>query len=124
MTMPNELSGKVALVTGGTKGTGKAIADRLLAAGAQAIITARNEPVIYDENLHFISADLSRAEGTDKVVAEVRSKYGKLDILVNSLGGSETPAGGFSALTDEHWKRLCRPTCLLRSDWIGVFCRR
>ncbi|WP_256377599.1 SDR family NAD(P)-dependent oxidoreductase [Pedobacter sp. KBS0701] len=38
------------------------------------------------------------------MVAEVLSKYGKLDILVNSLGGSETPAGGFNALTDEHWE--------------------
>jgi NAD(P)-dependent dehydrogenase (short-subunit alcohol dehydrogenase family) len=108
----NELSGKVALVTGGTKGTGKAIADRLLAAGAQVIITARNKPGMLNENLYFISADLSKAEGTDKVVAEVLSKYGKLDILVNSLGGSETPAGGFAALTDEHWEETLQTNLL------------
>jgi len=112
LNFDNELSGNVALVTGGTKGTGKAIAERLLAAGAQVIITARNEPGVYDENLHFIPADLSRPEGTDKVVAEVLAKYGKLDILVNSLGGSETPAGGFSALTDEHWEETLQTNLL------------
>ncbi|WP_224995136.1 SDR family NAD(P)-dependent oxidoreductase, partial [Cesiribacter sp. SM1] len=66
----NELSGKTALVTGGTKGAGKAIADRLLQAGARVIITARNAPEKPDEKLHFISADLSKAEGTQKVVEE------------------------------------------------------
>ncbi len=40
----NELSGKIALVTGGTKGAGRAIAERLLQAGATVIITARNAP--------------------------------------------------------------------------------
>ena len=67
----NELSGKIALVTGGTKGTGKAIAERLLKAGASVIITARNAPENANENLHFISADLSHTAGTQKVVTEV-----------------------------------------------------
>ena len=67
----NELSGKIAMVTGGTKGTGKAIAERLLAAGAQVIITARNQPEEPNEKLYFISADLSKSAGTEKVVTEV-----------------------------------------------------
>src|SRR5215217_1358980 len=108
----NELSGKTALVTGGTKGTGCAIAERLLAAGATVIITARNQPETINENLHFIAADLSKPKGTEKVVAEVLSKFGKLDILVNSLGGSETPAGGFSVLTDHHWEATLQANLL------------
>jgi NAD(P)-dependent dehydrogenase (short-subunit alcohol dehydrogenase family) len=44
MDYQNELSGRIALVTGGTKGAGKAIAERLLQAGATVIITARNAP--------------------------------------------------------------------------------
>eukprot|EP01136_Pigoraptor_vietnamica_P033943 Opistho-1_new@97348 len=107
-----ELSGKIALVTGGTKGTGKAIAERLRAAGAQVIITARNAPETPDESLHFISADLSKPEGTAKVATEVLSKFGKLDILINSLGGSETPAGGFANLTDEHWEETLHTNLL------------
>jgi NAD(P)-dependent dehydrogenase (short-subunit alcohol dehydrogenase family) len=100
----NELSGKIALVTGGTKGAGKAIAERLLKAGATVIITARNAPEEANENLHFISADLSVSAGTQKVVDEVLAKYDRLDILVNNLGGSETPGGGFAVLKGEDWE--------------------
>ena len=103
MDYNNELNGKIALVTGGTKGAGKAIADRLVQAGATVIITARNTPEDLTKNLHFIAADLSTGSGTQKVVDEVLSKYKKLDILVNNLGSSSTPAGGFSALNDEDW---------------------
>jgi NAD(P)-dependent dehydrogenase (short-subunit alcohol dehydrogenase family) len=100
----NELSNKTALVTGGTKGAGKAIAERLFAAGATVIVTARNPPEIMNEKIHFIAADLSKAEGTQKVVDEVLSTFENLDILINTLGGSETKGGGFSVLTDEDWE--------------------
>ena len=100
----NELSGKIALVTGGTKGAGKAIAERLLRASATVIITARNAPEKANEKLHFISADLSEPTGTQKVVDEILATYQKLDILVNNLGGSETPGGGFAVLTDQDWE--------------------
>ncbi len=99
----DELSGKITLVTGGTKGAGRAIAERLVQAGATVVITARNAPEKESSQLHFIAADLSKAEGTAKVVSEVLSTYGRLDILVNNLGSSTTPAGGFASLTDEDW---------------------
>ncbi|MDR3023486.1 SDR family oxidoreductase [Chryseobacterium sp.] len=108
----NELQNKIALVTGGTKGTGKAIAERLLNAGATVIITARNAPEKPDENLHFISADLSKSEGTKKVVSEVLQKFGKLDILINTLGGSEAPGGGFAVLNDEDWEHSIQTNLL------------
>jgi len=44
---------------------------------------------------------LSHSSGTQKVVTEVLEKYGKLDILVNNLGGSETKGGGFAVLNDQ-----------------------
>lgn len=104
MNYNTELNGKIALVTGGTKGAGRAIAERLLHAGATVIITARNAPEQSNKSLHFISADLSREEGTQKVVKEVLEKYKKLDILVNNLGSSETPGGGFAVLSDKDWE--------------------
>lgn len=100
----NELTGKIALVTGGSKGAGKAIADRLLKAGATVIITARNKPEEDNNDIYFISADLSKPEGTRKVVAEILEKFGRLDILVNNMGGAETPGGGFAVLSDADWE--------------------
>lgn len=99
----NELSGKIALVTGGTKGAGKAIAERLKAAGATVIITARNKPERPDSEFYFVSADLSGSDDAEKLISEVLSTYGRLDILVNNLGSSTTPAGGFSALSIDDW---------------------
>jgi NAD(P)-dependent dehydrogenase (short-subunit alcohol dehydrogenase family) len=101
----NELSGKVALVTGGTKGAGKAIAERLKAAGATVIVTARNRPEQGDPDIHFIPADLSQRGAADIVTREILECFGRLDILINNLGASETPAGGFAVLTDEHWEK-------------------
>lgn len=108
----NELNGKIALVTGGTKGLGKATAERLQKAGATVIITARNESEDENSKLHFIPSDLSKAEGAQKVVSEVLSTYGRLDILVNNLGSSVTPAGGFAALTDEDWESTLQANLL------------
>jgi NAD(P)-dependent dehydrogenase (short-subunit alcohol dehydrogenase family) len=100
----NELSGKIALVTGGSKGTGRAIAERLLQAGAIVIITARNEPRQVNGKLHFIASDLSKSAGAAKVVSKILQQFGRLDILINNMGGSETKGGGYAALSDEDWE--------------------
>lgn len=102
--MEKELIGKVALVTGGTKGIGRAIAERLSEAGAVVIVTARSRPLEIHIKHHFIAADLTIANETDKVVSEVNEKFGSVDILVNNIGGSTSPPGGFGSLTDEHWE--------------------
>lgn len=99
-----ELQNKIALVTGGTKGAGNAIAQRLAAAGATVVITARNAPDELPAGMHFVPADLSTVDGTDKVVGEVLRRYGRLDILINNMGGSETASGGFAALQQNDWE--------------------
>lgn len=112
MNMYNELSGQIALVTGGTKGTGKAIAERLALAGAKVIITARNKSEDVNPGFHFIPADLSKPEDTEKLTAVILAEYGRIDILINNLGGSETPGGGFAALSDEHWSETLQTNLL------------
>ena len=107
-----ELSGKIALVTGGTKGIGQAIANRLAAAGAKVIVTARNAPEEKDERFEFIAADLSTSTGTRIVADRVAEQYGQIDILVNNLGGSDTPMGGFSAQGDDDWERTIQTNLL------------
>ncbi len=99
----NELAGKTALVTGGTRGIGYAIGERLKNAGATVILAARNSQEI-PEGFHFISTDLSKAEGARIVIDEVQTKFNGVDILVNNLGGSKTPGGGFKVLSDENWE--------------------
>ncbi|WP_415324972.1 SDR family oxidoreductase [Chryseobacterium sp. MMS23-Vi53] len=98
-----DLTSKIALVTGGTKGIGKAIADRLSESGATVIVTARNQP---KEELHhhFIASDLTNSEDVSHLVTEISEKFGSVDILIDNIGGLSTPGGGFSNLTDEHWE--------------------
>ncbi|MEO6282899.1 MAG: SDR family oxidoreductase [Dyadobacter sp.] len=100
----SELKGKIALVTGGTKGIGKGIADRLAQAGAKVIVTARNHPGDVDLQHHFIAADLTVASETARVIGKINEKFGTIDILINNMGGSTSPSGGFGALTDLHWE--------------------
>jgi len=97
------LDGKIALVTGGTKGIGKAIADRLADAGATIIVTARSQPADANQSYHFIAADLAKVGESDKLANEINEKFGKVDILINNIGGTSSPGGGFGTLTHEHW---------------------
>jgi NAD(P)-dependent dehydrogenase (short-subunit alcohol dehydrogenase family) len=97
------LEGKTALVTGGTKGIGKAIADRLAQSGATVIVTARNLPDNSDLQHQFIAADLTKADQVAAFVNELNEKFGGVDILVNNIGGLTTPGGGYETLSDEHW---------------------
>src|SRR5438093_5353519 len=102
----NEFNGKRALVTGGTAGIGKAVVDRLLDGGAIVITTARNKTKNdKSTKLNFIQADLSTSEGCGKVVKEVISLFNGVDILINVVGTSTAPSGGFIMLSDEEWQK-------------------
>lgn len=102
---PEEFSGKRVLVTGGTKGAGQATARRFAIAGARVAIAARSAPSAATEATLVIEADMTTAEGTDKVAAAVLREFGGVDIIAHNLGGSSAPAGGFAALSDAHWKQ-------------------
>lgn len=103
MSFDLQLQGRRALVTGGTKGVGAAVVQALLDAGAQVMTTARSVPAHAPEGVIHMAADLSTAEGAAAVAQRVREHWGGVDILINVLGGSSAPGGGFAALDDAHW---------------------
>ncbi|MEU7629917.1 SDR family oxidoreductase [Nocardia sp. NPDC049220] len=100
----DSLHGRRALVTGGTKGAGAAIARRLARAGATVLVTARSRPDGMASEA-FIAADLTTSDGVSAVVAETQHRLGGIDILVSNLGGSAAPAGGFAVLGEDDWNR-------------------
>jgi len=100
----NEFTGKRILVTGGTKGIGEAVVNRLQRGGGTVLATARNMPASGNPE-QFIQADASTRAGADHVVKAALERLGGLDILINSLGGSSAPSGGALALNDEIWQQ-------------------
>jgi NAD(P)-dependent dehydrogenase (short-subunit alcohol dehydrogenase family) len=105
MTFDLQLAGRRALVTGGTKGIGAAVVEALRDAGAQVVTTARSVPAQRAEGVHYLAADLSTPEGASSVADSVLRQLGGIDILINVLGGSSAPGGGFAALDDAAWSK-------------------
>ncbi|MDX3853967.1 SDR family oxidoreductase [Streptomyces sp. AK02-01A] len=99
------LTGKRALVTGGTKGMGAAIAQRLAHGGATVLVSARSLPDGCPAPELFVQADVSTAEGTSRLAAQALERLGGVDVLVNNVGGSDAPSGGFAVLGDEEWDK-------------------
>lgn len=99
---PTEFAGKRVLISGGSKGLGRATVDRFLAGGARVMTSARGalEPI---DGVEFVQADLTTAEGGEALAKAALERLGGVDILAHVLGGSTTPGGGFVALTDDHW---------------------
>ncbi len=90
-----DLTGKVAIVTGGSRGIGKDMAEGLAEAGASLMLCARRESWLNETLTEFrekgfqaegILADVAKAEDVQKVVADTVSKFGKVDILINNAG--------------------------------------
>ena len=100
-----DLSGRRAVVTGGTKGVGAAVVATLVAAGAVVVTAARSVPEALPEGVRFQKADLVSAKGCAAFASFALSELGGVDILVNVVGGSNAPGGGYGALGDEIWAR-------------------
>jgi NAD(P)-dependent dehydrogenase (short-subunit alcohol dehydrogenase family) len=88
----SQLDGKVAIVTGGTRGIGSVIAARLLAEGASVVVCGRREPerlpAADGRTAVFVPADIREPEQAAQVVDAAVTRFGRLDILVNNAGGA------------------------------------
>jgi NAD(P)-dependent dehydrogenase (short-subunit alcohol dehydrogenase family) len=92
MTPSLDLSGHVAIVTGGGRGVGRGITRRLLEAGASVVICGRSEPESLPEaggrRADFVAADVREVEQIERAVAFTTGLHGHLDLLVNNAGGA------------------------------------
>ena len=103
MTDHDELSGRTALVTGGTRGIGKGIAERLRARGAMVLVAARSLPDGASPE-DVVIADVATSDGVAAFAAQARDRLGHVDIAVHNVGGSGQYEGGAANLTDDDWQ--------------------
>jgi NAD(P)-dependent dehydrogenase (short-subunit alcohol dehydrogenase family) len=105
------LAGRKAIVTGGSKGLGRAIAEDLVHEGADVAICARHQDELdaaaaelrsSGRTIFARAADVSVADQVDAFVADAADALGAIDILVNNAGGAHP--GTFGTLTDEDWR--------------------
>ena len=104
------LKGKIAVITGGTEGIGKATALTLAREGAKVAICARRQPLLdavaaeitkAGGEVLAVAADMSKAADCERFINAVVKRYGGIDILLNNAGTSKR--GSFLELTDDEW---------------------
>lgn len=109
-----DLTGRCALVTGGSRGLGKVIARAYAEHGAAVMICSRNAEELESAareigeglpvRVEWLTADLSQAEESQRVADETLSRLGRVDVLVNNAG-SNIPERA-DRITDENWERI------------------
>jgi 3-oxoacyl-[acyl-carrier protein] reductase len=108
----NRLSGKIALVTGGTRGIGRAVVEAFLREGASVMFSGRTDEsaraaaswLPADAAAEAVAADLSEVDAPESLVARCKARFGGLDILVNNAG--VISRAGEWELTPDEWDRV------------------
>lgn len=107
--MDKRFAHKTALVTGAGTGIGRAVAQRFAQEGAEVLILGRTEATLQEtaaanDNITYSVADLEKEADLDRIVAEIKQRYGKLDILVNNAGWA--PVTPFSEVKMEEYDKV------------------
>lgn len=104
--MDQELAGKVVVVTGARRGIGLAIVRALVAEGALVVAGVRSpnaELESFGDRVHVVTGDLATAEGPGLLVGAAIAAHGRLDVLVNNVGGVRPRLDGVTAVSDDDW---------------------
>ena len=108
--MKNMLDGKIALITGGSSGIGLATARRFIAEGAKVVIAARDQGKLdgavaeLGPDAIAVQADVSKLADLDRLIAEIKARHGRLDIVFANAGGG-TP-GKLKDITEEQFDQI------------------
>jgi 3-oxoacyl-[acyl-carrier protein] reductase len=119
-----DLDGKVALVGGGSRGIGLAIAKALAAEGCKVVLAARDRQgldaavVEVGESAHGEVADLTNPADCERLVAAVQARFGRLDVLVANAGSGASVAPGRE--TPEEWRRVIELNLFTATNLIGA----
>src|SRR3954471_10475324 len=98
------LQNRLAFVTGGTHGIGRAIVERFLSEGATVVTVAREVPSDLPDAVNFLPCDLADASGISALIDRIESDLGPLDVLVNNAGiWRETPS---LSLNEADWRQV------------------
>lgn len=111
-----DMLGKVALITGATRGIGKAIATRLKEAGALVVVTGRDQNLLEawrNEGALAIACDVTKPDEVGHLIEEVLKHHGRLDVVVNNAG--VTQDGLLMRMSDEDWSKV------IDTNLTGVF---
>ncbi|MGB3734508.1 MAG: SDR family oxidoreductase [Ilumatobacter sp.] len=121
--LSDRLDGKVALVTGSTRGIGRAVAERLAAAGATVVVHGRSADTCAEVADQIpgavpVAAELDSAEAGDRLIADVVAATGRIDIVVNNAGVALD--NYITGVTDERWEdtltvNLTAPFAIIRA---------
>ncbi|MFG2828275.1 oxidoreductase [Streptomyces sp. NPDC048434] len=108
--MDLNLVGKVAVVTGGSKGIGLAVAEAFGREGARVVVGSRHRTpelaaLRERHDVTFVPVDLSAPDGADRLVGAAADQHGGIDVLVNNLGVTR-PRSGFLEVGDDEWQRV------------------
>jgi putative oxidoreductase len=105
--MELRMDGKVAVVTGASKGIGLAITDALSREGARVVAGARHSSPDLErlDGVVTVKVDLATADGPARLVATAVEEMGGVDVLVNNVGSFAARTEGFAAVTDADWQR-------------------
>jgi 3-oxoacyl-[acyl-carrier protein] reductase len=108
-----DIEGKVALVTGSSRGIGAAIATRFASRGARVALHGRDVAALESVRLTIegaggsaiqVAGDVTRAEDVEAIRREVEQRLGPIDILVANAGGSLTPPGPIEDIPEQAWR--------------------
>lgn len=103
--MDLQLGGKVAVVTGASRGIGRAVVELLVAEGAYVVAGARDVSSLAGlAGVDAIQVDLATPAGPEQLITAATTMHGGLDLLVNNVGAGRLHSSGFASITDTDWQ--------------------